>query len=202
MKLARIQVLSQDLKRVIQEQASEISAKNIEDYYHDNPARFEKAEIDRIYIPRTQQPSSASEKTLSDADAQKRSQESAKTMKDEADKLRARAVAGEEFTKLQADAYQVAGLKRGAPRTSIEIRRISLPPNQVSVMDLKPGEVSSVLEDPNGYVIYRVKIKNMLPLDQAREEIKTTLRALRIQDDMRDIQDAATPILDESYFAN
>ena len=122
-------------------------------------------------------------------------------MKEEADNLRARAVAGEEFSQLQADAYQVAGIKSAAPDTSIGIRRTSLPPNQASVMDLKPGEVSSVLEDPNGYVIYRVKTKDTLSLDQAREEIKATLRSQRMQDEMRDIQDSATPALDESYFS-
>ena len=69
-------------------------------------------------------------------------------------------------------------------------------------MDLKPGEISSVLADPNGYVIYRVKNKDALPLDQTREEIKATLRSQRMQDEMRTIVDSATPALDESYFAH
>jgi hypothetical protein len=122
-------------------------------------------------------------------------------MKEEADNLRARAVVGEEFTKLQADAYQVAGINSAVPNTSMRIRRTSLPPNQVSVMDFKPGEVSPVFVDPNGYFIYRVKTKDTLPMDQAREEIKATLRAQRMQDEMHGIQDSATPTLDESYFA-
>jgi hypothetical protein len=50
-------------------------------------------------------------------------------------------------------------------------------------------------------VIYRVKTKDTLSLDQAREEIKATLRSQRMQDEMRDIQDSATPALDESYFS-
>jgi hypothetical protein len=200
MKLARIQILSQELKKAIQEKVSQISDKDLEDYYHNNIARFEKAEMDRIYVPKTQQKASASDKNLSDDDRQKRSQESEQTMKEEADNLRARAVAGEEFTKLQADAYQVAGIKSAPPNTSLGIRRSSLPPNQVSVMDLKTGEVSSVLADPNGYVIYRVKTKVTLPLDQAREEVKTTLRLQRMQEEIRGIQDSATPTLDKSYF--
>ena len=201
MRLARIQILSRDLKKVIQDRALQISDKDIEGYYSNNTARFETAVMDRIYVPKAQQPPSVSDKKLNDADRQKRSQESGQTMKEEADNLRARAVAGEEFTKLQADAYQVAGIKSAAPDTRIGIRRTSLPPNQASVMDLKPGEVSSVLEDPNGYAIYRVKTKDTLSLDQAREEIKATLRSQRMQDEMRDIQDCATPALDESYFS-
>jgi hypothetical protein len=200
MKLARIQILSKELSKAIQERISQISDKDIEDYYRNNTARFEKAEMDRIYVPKMRQPPAASDKTSSDADKQERSQESEQTMKAEADNLYARAVAGEEFTKLQEDAYQIAGIKSAAPNTSIGIRRTSLPPNQALVMDLKPGEISSVLADPSGYVIYKVKTKGALPLDQAREEIKATLRSQRMQDEMRGIQGSATPTLDEGYF--
>jgi parvulin-like peptidyl-prolyl isomerase len=49
-----------------------------------------------------------------------------------------------------------------------------LPASQVSVMDLKPGEVSAVLSDPNGYYIYKLRSKDMLSLNQARDEIKGT----------------------------
>jgi hypothetical protein len=156
--------------------------------------------MDRIFVPRNRQRPAASSEKLSDADSHERSQEPEQTMKEEADNLHARAVAGEEFTKLQADAYQVAGIKSPAPGTSIVIRRTSLPPSQASVMDLKPGEVSLVLADPSGYTIYKVKTKGMLAVDQVREEIRAVLRSQRVQDEMNGIQDAATPTLDESYF--
>jgi hypothetical protein len=200
MKLARIQVLSKELKKALQERVSKISDKDIEDYYNDNRARFENAEMDRIYVPKTRQPSTASDKRLGDTDGPERSQESDEIIKEEADKLYARAVAGEQFTKLQADAYEFAGIKSVAPNTSIRIRRASLPASQVSVMDLRPGEVSSVLADANGYVIFKVKSKDTLPLDQAQEEIRALLRTQRMQDEMHGILDGATPTLDESYF--
>jgi hypothetical protein len=133
MKIARIQILSKELSKLIQEKVSQISDKEIEDYYYKNTARYEKAEMNRIHVPKTRQLPAASDTKLSDAE---RLQESEQTMKEEADNLFARAVAGEEFTTLQADAYQVAGIKSAAPNTSIEIRRTSLPPNQASVMDL------------------------------------------------------------------
>jgi hypothetical protein len=200
MKLAHIQVLSKELKKAIQERVSKISDKDIEDYYNNNMTRFENAEMDRVYVPKIRQPSPASDKSLGDTDSPERSQESEQIMKKEANNLYARAIAGEQFTKLQADAYEFAGIKNVAPNTSIRIRRASLPSSQVSVMDLKPGEVSSVLADPNGYVIFKVKSKDTLPLDQAQEEIRALLRSQRMQDEMRDIQEAATPTLDESYF--
>ncbi len=196
-KLARIRILSKELTKLFQEKASQVSDKEIEDYYYQNTARFVKMEMDRIHVPKTRQLRAASDKKLSDGE---RSQGSEQTMKEEADNLFARALAGEEFTKLQADAYKVAGIESVAPNTSIEIRRSSLPPNQTSVMDLKPGEVSTVLADPNGYVIYKVKTKITEPLDQAREEIKAYLGTQRLQDEMRAIEDSATPALNERYF--
>lgn len=201
MKFARIQILSNQFKKTIQEKVSQISDKDIEDYYHNNQARFEKAEMDRIYVPRTRQQPAASDKKPGDAGGLGGSQEMEQTMKEEADNLHARAVAGEEFAKLQADAYRVAGIKSAAPTTSIAVRRVSLPPSQASVMDLNPGEISMVLADPSAFVIYKVKSKDMLPLDQAREEIKVTLRAQHMQDEMRVIEDAATPTIDLSYFS-
>jgi hypothetical protein len=200
MRLARIQVLSRELEKVIQEQTSQISEKEIEDYYSNNTTRFEKAKIDRIYVPKIQQSLPTSDKELRDSETSMRSRKSEETMKAEADNLRARAIAGEGFTKLQADAYEIAGIKTAAPNTIMVIRRISLPPNQVSVMDLKPGEVSEVLTDPNGYDIYKVETKDRLSLDEAREEIKATLRSLHKQDAMRDIEDSTNTTLDESYF--
>ena len=136
-----------------------------------------------------------------DANSQIRQQESEQTMKKEADSLWTRAVAGEDFSNLQADAYRMAGIKSAPPNTSMVIRRISLPPNQSSVMDLKPGEISSVLTDSNGYFIYRIKNKNVLPLNQVRDEVTATLRSQHMEEKMRAIHDSATPTLDESYFA-
>ena len=199
-KIARIQILSQDMRKVIQEKASQISDQDVEDYYHHNAARFERALVDRIYIPRTRQLPSSSNNKLDDGDRQKNPPESEQTMKEEANRLRGRAIAGEGFTKLQADAYQFAGIKSSAPNTSLEIRRISLPPTQASVMDLKAGEISQVFDDPNGYFVYKIRTKETLPLDQTREEIKATLRSQRMKDEMQGIQNSATSTLDESYF--
>jgi len=201
MRLARIQVLSQAFNKAVQEKAAQISDKEIEDYYHNNTAKFEQADLERIYIPKTQQPPASDAKAKA-GEQPKHTNDPEATMKAEADKLHTRAVAGEDFTKLQADAYQVAGIKAAAPNASMpKVRRTTLPPDQVSVMDLKPGEVSAVIADQNGYYIYKMKSKEVLPLDQAREEIKGTLRSERMQEEMKAVQESAIPTFNESYFA-
>lgn len=121
-------------------------------------------------------------------------------MKELADQLHARAIAGEDFSKLQAYANRIAGIGSPANASMGKVRRVSFPPSQVSVMDLRPGEVSSVIADANGYSIYKIRTKEMLSLELAREEIVGILRSRRLQQKMREIQDSATSIFDETYF--
>jgi hypothetical protein len=203
MEVARIQILSQEVTRVIQKESSQISDQDVIDYYRDNASSFEQVEMDRIYIPKTQGQPGHPAKVASDSDAQNQSQQTEQSMKVLADQLHTRAVAGEDFNELQVDAYKIAGINvaSGASTTMGKIRRISLPRSQLWVMDLKPGEVSSVIADTNGYFIYKVKNKETLSLDQAREEIKGVLRSRRIQNETQAIQKSASSTLNEVYFS-
>ena len=197
MKVARIQILSDEMTRAIQAQASQVSDKDIIDYFRHNGSSFEQAEVDRIYVPRNQGPTSPANKSFSEGKVRSQSADYSKEL---ADELHARAIVGEDFDKLQADAYKMAGIKAAASSSMGKIRRISLPPDQASVMDLAPGEVSSVIASTNGYFIFKIRTKEMLSLDQAREEIKATLRSQRIQEETQAIQESATPTLNEAYF--
>lgn len=199
MQLAHIQILSQALKKAILENASHISETDIEHYYYDNAGRFEKAEVERIYIPKNTPSLQPSAEDITPSRGQTQHEEAQETRR-EADDLRTRAVAGEDFVTLQADAYKRAGIKSAGPATTMSIRRISLPPGQSSVMDLKPGEVSAVVVDSNGYFIYKLKSKNVLSLEQARGEIVETLRSQHIQSQMHSVLSTATTTIDESYF--
>ena len=139
MRLARVQILAQELGKALQDQAAQISDKDIEDYYHANLAKFEEVDVDRIYVPKSQTPPD-SDKEPSQAEEQKFQEESEKVMKAEADKLHARAVAGDDFKKLQEQAFEVAGLKTGTPNTEMgKVRRNVLAQNQASIMELKAG---------------------------------------------------------------
>lgn len=195
MKMARIQILNAALNRAIKERASQVSDKDIEGYYNENISKFETVDLERVYIPRTL-PEQASGTKQNQAE-----QELA--MGRLAEKLRERAAAGEDFAKLQADAYVAAGMESAAPGIEMEqVTRSALPPNQVLVFDLKPGEISAVIEDQSGYFLYKVKSKSALSLDKVRDEIRDTLRAQRTEDELRKIQESAKPTLNESYFAS
>ena len=72
------------------------------------------------------------------------------------------------------------------------MRRTILAQNQAQIMDLKPGEISAVIADPNGFFFYKVKGKSAMSVDEAREEIKATLRNQRMQDAMQAVSQSVT----------
>ncbi len=201
MQLARVQVLSQELGRSLQDKAAQVSDKDIDDYYHNNAATYEETLLQRFFIPRSKQ-SEPSDEKLSEADAKKRQEAAEAAMKSEAEELHKRAVAGEDFTKLQAEAFQFAGLKINPPSISVgKVRRNSLPAAHASAFELKPGEVSQLIPDPTGYFVYKAGEKGTQPLDRVKEEIRNALRAKRMQEAMHAIQQSATSELDPNYFA-
>jgi hypothetical protein len=209
MRLQRIQVLSQELNKALQEKASQVSDQQIQDYYHANLDKFVQVDLDRIYVPKTQKRPVAGAASKDDdddkkpgaAEVQTSTDDSGKTMQEEADKLRARAATGADFAKLQAEAFEVAGNKSNASNVSLgKMRQAALPPSHASVMQLKAGQVSPVIADQSGYFIYKVKSVDTLPLDEVKEEIRGTLRSQNMQEETRSLQASATSTLDEAYF--
>ena len=221
LQFARLQILSQQLSRSLKDSADKVPDAEIEKYYKDNSAAFEQATLQRLFIPKDKQTAAedsedaAKEETAKtpeaqkSADAQKSAADKAATqkadeeaMKKEADSLEARATAGEDFDKLQKEAYDAAGLKGTPPATNIgKLTRSEIPVTHRAVLDLKPGQVSQVLTEPNGYYIYKVVSKEVKPLDQARDEIRNTLAQQRLQDSMEKIQQSGKTELNEAYFA-
>jgi hypothetical protein len=207
----RLQILSQELGRSLKEEADNVPAADIDKYYKDNPEAFEQATLERIYIPKEKQEPPAK----ADAEANDAKQDSAADAAKEAEKQKAneeemkktaedmhkRAAAGEDFDKLQKEAYAAAGIQGAPAPTNIgKMTRNQIPVNQRSVLDLKPGEVSQLFTEPNGYYIYKVVSKETKPLDQARDEIRTTLAQQRLQDAMAKYQQESKATLNEAYF--
>lgn len=202
MKIARMQVLAQLLNQTLQQKAGDIAEKDVEDYYEKNISAYQQVGLERIFVPRAQQLEPPSEK-LTPEEATKRRNDSEQHMKEVAEKLHARAVAGEDFGKLQGEAYQAAGFKNTPPPPKMtNLRRSNLPPTQAVVFDLKTGEISSVIADTSGYYIYKVGAKQTLPLAGVHDEIFGLLRSQRVQSSMQAVQQSATPTLNQEYFGD
>jgi len=195
MKLARLEVLMQMMVKNARAKANDISDKDVADYYQAHAAQYEQASAQQLFIPLTKTaklPGATPPKTQTDG---------TEAMKKEAETLRGRAAAGEDFAKLEAEAYQFAGLKTTPPDTHISnLRRASLSPARTVVMELKPGEVSQVIADPTGYFVYKIEKKESAPLEQVRSEISSQLKAQRTQAALQSLQHLGTPKLEDRYF--
>jgi len=183
---ARLQILSQELTRQIQEQAAEVPDKDIQDYYQKNVRDFETVNLERIVVPLRGEKDTAS----------------AEAMTKFAETLHARAAAGEDFVRLQKEAYDAVGIGGNSEPNPVlrDMRRRSLPLTQASVFDLKLGEISTVISDTTGHYIYKMDSKGMVPLETAKKEIWNMLRRQRTQKMIESIQQPFTTDVNHAYF--
>jgi hypothetical protein len=216
LKFAEMQILSQQLQRRIQEDAAKVPQADIDAYYSKNPEAFEQFNLDRLFVPRTKQAEPESkeeqekdkdEKLTDEQKKAKQDEEKAKTEASEqqmtklADDLRARAAAGEDFIKLQKEAFDAAGMKIESPTVNLpKVRRTGLPPAHSAVFDLKAGEVSQVISDNGGHYIYKVISKDELPLDQVKDEIHNKLQNERQHELMDKVTSSYHADINEKYF--
>ena len=118
-----------------------------------------------------------------------------------AESLRARAAAGEDFAKLQKEAFEAAGMKIESPTVNLpSVRRTGSASGTAAVFDLKPGEVSQVINDSGGHYIYKVNSKSELPLDQATDEIHSKLQNDRMREMMDKLNNSFKVETNEAYF--
>lgn len=212
MKFARMQVLSGELNKSLQADANNISDQDIQDFYHKNAANYEQATFVKIFVPRTKRienPPLATAKGPARADSSAAAANSKPTeeqqkageeaMKKEASLLRDRLLKGEDPDKLEQAAFTAAGLQGNPPPTKMEsIRRNGLPLDQQSVMELKPGEVSEVLSNTGGNFIYKLVSKEEMPLDKAKNEIRSQLANQHYREAIQHFQTGFE--LNEDYF--
>jgi hypothetical protein len=200
MRLARMQILARELSRALKDDSEKITDMEFEEYYRKNAANFEQAELLKLYVPRNKQIVN-SNPDAKEEEFEAREKAGEEEMNKLAQALHGRAEKGEEFEKLQKEAFEAAGFKGAPPDPKMsKVRRTTLPPKQVVAMDLKAGEVSELISDPSGYYVYKMVTKEQLPLDAVKEEIRGALSAQRYRDAMQAFQKTDNAELNEAYF--
>jgi len=180
-----------------------VSDKEIEEYYQKNPAEFVAVDAERVFIPWFEPDEN---KSLPPAEKEKRDLEWKRKLKDEADSLHARAVAGEDFLVLQKEAYKFTNVGTEVSRQTILLprtRAFMLDSALMPMMALQAGQVSAVLPEDNGYYIFKATKRVSLPLDErTKREIRGKFRDQRVEKDKADLKKLAeaSAILNESYF--
>jgi hypothetical protein len=220
LKFVKMRILAQKMQDSVREDADKVPDAKIEKYYKDNPEAYEQFSLDRLFVPKNKQPSAeekeeakkdeAKDKDEKLTDEQQKAKEAADKAKQEkgekemtelAESLRQRAVAGEDFVKLQKDAFEAAGTKVENPTVNLpKVRRTGLPPAHAAVFELKVGEVSAVISDNGGHYIYKVVTKEVLPLDQVKEEIHNKLKGEQLKEMMDKYTNSYQAVTNEVYF--
>jgi len=184
LRFGRTQVLAQRWLRSIQEKARP-SAQEIQQYYGGNTDKYKGISMQRVVIPFGH----AADK--SEAEKQK--------LKRLAEQTRQRLVAGADPAKLEQEIYQKLGFKK-PPQTALVLRRSALPPDRQSLAKLKAGEVSEVLSDPAGWLIFKSGGEKPLALDEVRGEIESTLQQQKMKAATEALLRDRKPVLNETYF--
>lgn len=200
--LARLQLLARMAGEHIQKDSAKVSDAEIESYYNQHSADFKTISYDKIFVPKQKQGTTSAAAT--GPDAEKKRQAAEAEMKAEAEKLRTRAAAGEDFTKLQQEAYDFAGMKLTASSTRVDkVKKNALLANDASIFDLRKGEVSPVFTDPQGFMIYKVEDTQEQPLADIREEVSRAAQQEKLKSVSEEIQKSATENTkyDDAYFA-
>jgi len=200
----RLRALASAGYQDLQKEAGNVSDSEVEAYYKQHLADFKAITFDKLYVPKQKVVETSALKP-NDPDLQKKREASEAEMKAEADKLRARAAAGEDFVKLQQEAYDAAGMKQQtatAENTHKENQRKSyIPPSDASIFELKAGDISPVFNDPAGFMVYKVIEVKDLPVATVHDEISRAAQAEKLKSALDALQSSVKTTLDESYFA-
>jgi hypothetical protein len=188
----KMRVLAQEFLTDLQEK-SKPTAAQVEKYYQDNKGTYEELTLNRLFIPRNRPapstPKAAEPKPLTDAELQA-----------QADKLRARLVAGESFDKLQKEVYAASGFKTPPPPTTTQKRREGLPPAEQELFALKKSDFSKVIMDGAGASIYQVQDTNTVPLEEVKPQIESQLASENMRQEMEKVTGVVKPEMNQAYF--
>jgi hypothetical protein len=202
MQFLRLRALASAGYQDLQKDAAKVSDSEVEEYYKQHLADFKAITFDKLYVPK-QKVLEASALKPNDPDLQKKREALEADMKAEADKLRNRAAAGEEFSKLQKEAYDFAGMKPTGQSTRVENQRKSyVPASDASIFELKAGDVSQVFNNPAGFIVYKVIEMKDLPVANVHDEIARVLQGEKLKSALDALQSSVKTSLDESYFAS
>jgi len=192
---AYLNLLWQSYNSYLVKQADNISDQQVQQLYKNQPDLFVQADLQRLFVPNEKKHADfpASQARINDLLAS-----DAASMKTVADSLQKRARAGEDLAKLQLEAVKAAGEDASeAPDIDVgETTRADVSEEYAEVFQLKPGEISALIEAPKGWYVCKVVSKSTLPLDEARG----LLQRMRQRQATEAAKSSVKPWFNDAYF--
>jgi len=185
----RLRTLAEAYRRGADQEASQVSDQQIEEYYKSHLDQFEEVKLRRLLVPKNN-PGGADKQGYEEKALQVTTE------------FRARAAAGEDFDQLQKDLYTALGLTMQPPSTAVgNRRRSSLTPEvRDHIFAMQPGQVSEIEKEPYTFAIYKVEAKQTLPKERLKEEITREIKRQKLDTALKAVRDQAHADLNESYF--
>lgn len=184
----RLRTISDLYRRSLQEKFRNPTADEINAYYMQHLASYERVKLARILVPR-ENPSAADKNEFD-----KKAFASATEARD-------RAAHGQDPALIEKDVYSALGLTGPPPTHLGNYGRASFIEKEgADVFSLKAGEVSPIEIEPASYVIYKVESKETLPLEQVRTDIAREISQQKFRDAIKAATDAVPAEFNEQYF--
>ena len=153
LKFTYLQVLARAFSNHMQQQADAKANADFDTYYKQHPDEFEQVQVLQISIPKQKDHSEDTGTPATKVDTVAE----AAAMKEEAEKIRARAIAGEDFEKLESEAYAFANAPNDSPDPDMgENTRADMAPFGKEVFALQPGQVSDLLSGTEAWHLFQV----------------------------------------------
>src|SRR5579863_9441301 len=180
----------------MQQKANAKADAEFDQYFKQHPEEFELASVLQISVPKQKLQPDPDQAGATPAPKVDNAPDPA-ALKAEADKIRARAVAGEDFEKLETEVYTFAGDPDAAPDTDMGTNnRADLGEFGKKIFALQPGEVSQVLSGKEAWHIFKLVSKETMSPDDAKKRIAGKF----MKETMESVNGAVNPQLNEAYF--
>jgi hypothetical protein len=175
----RLRTISDLYRRNLQEKYRTPLQEDLDAYYKQHLAEFERVKLLRILVPR-ESPGAADNPQFD------------KKALEGANAARARAIKGEDPAQIQKDVYAFLGLQSPPVVDLGSYGRANFVENEgKDVFALKAGEVSPVETEPKSYVIYKVTSKTTLPEEDIKNDISRELSQQKFKDAVKAVTDSA-----------
>lgn len=193
LELARLQTLGQAMIQDLQAKSMKYTPQELEKFVHDNPAIFQVATLQRVFIPATKfmDVSASVQRPVADSEPE---------MKLVAQAIYARAKGGADFVALQKEALETSNLKdENVVADQGKVARRQLRQAHQMVFDLKQGEISNLFEEKGeGYYVYKMGTREMPSFESAETAARPLFERQRLDKWMNDITNGAT--MSAEYF--
>lgn len=194
LKFTYLQVMARTMNNHLQEQAFALPDAEFEKYYESHPQQFEQVTLLQISIPK-QKEHDAGPASVAPPKVDVAADEAA--MKAEAESIRVRALAGEDFQKLQDEAYVVAGRVDTAPLCGMgDVTRTDVGQFQKEIFAMQAGEVSKVIAGGEAWHIFKVLGKPIMARNEAKQEVINQ----RLKESTEALRNSMKLELNSSYF--